>query len=161
LGLDQTPLNSNAWLSGPIEADGHFFIRSNQTRVACGFELVQAIENRKGNNEKDIMLLLANFLGVNLKVISKQYCLGKNQYRVKTNSLDSNLILSSYLQKYPLFSSKYLNYQDFVEASTLIKNKEHKGSQGKEIIYSIKNNMNTNRTLFVWDHLQDFYNLYE
>jgi hypothetical protein len=34
------------------------------------------------------------------------------QYRVRTVTLSSNIKLENYLNKYPLFSSKYLNYID-------------------------------------------------
>jgi hypothetical protein len=37
------------------------------------------------------------------------------QYRVRTISLASNIKLESYLNKYPLFSSKYLNSLDWLK----------------------------------------------
>jgi len=159
--LDITPLNSNSWLSGFIDSDGHFFVRLNKNSVSCGFELVQAIEDKNGNDKKEIMIKLAEFLNVQLKHVRKNYCKGKNQYAVRSNSLESNLILSSYLHVFPLFSSKFLNFQDFYKVLIMIKNKEHKSSIGKEHINNIKNHMNSKRTFFSWDHLQQFYNLYK
>jgi len=171
--LDQTPLNINSWLSGFIDSDGHFFVRLNKNSVSCGFELVQAavrfsskttrraIEDKNGNDKKEIMIKLAEFLNVQLKHVSKNYCKGKNQYAVRLNSLESNLILSSYLHIFPLFSSKFLNFQDYYKVLIMIKNKEHKSSIGKEHINNIKNHMNSKRTFFSWDHLQQFYNLYK
>jgi hypothetical protein len=107
------------------------------------------------------MLHFASFLNVPLKVVNKNYCQGQNQYAVKSNSLESNLILSSYLHEFPLFSSKFLNFQDFFQVLMFIKNKVHNVPSNKELIHTIKKNMNSNRTLFVWDHLQHFYNLYK
>lgn len=161
LGLDNTPLNTNAWLAGFIDSDGHFYVRLNKTSIHCGFELVQAIKDKNGNSKKDIMIKLANFLNVQLKQVNKEYFHGKKQYAVKANTLQANLIISSYLHEYPLFSSKYLNFQDYFKVLTLIRNKEHTTSFGKERIACIKKNMNKNRTFFVWDHLQNFYNLYK
>jgi hypothetical protein len=157
--LDLSPLNSNAWLSGFIDADGHFFVRLNKKSVTCGFELVQAIEDKKGNNKKEIMFKLAEFLNTELKLVNKDYCNNQNQYCIRLTSLECNLILSSYLHMFPLFSSKLLNFQDYYTVLMMIKNKEHKTSMGQELINKIKNNMNTKRTIFVWDHLQSFYNM--
>lgn len=151
--LDQTALNTNAWLSGFIDADGHFFVRLNKKSVKCGFELVQSIEDTKGNNKKDIMIKLAEFLNVQLNNCKK--------YRVRIFALQSNLKLCSYLHEYPLFSSKFLNFQDYYKVLKLIEKKQHKSSIGKELINQIKNNMNSKRTVFVWDNLQNFYNIYK
>jgi hypothetical protein len=101
------------------------------------------------------MVKLASFLNVNLllRLVNKKYCNGlrskKNQYAVKSTSLESNLTLCSYLQEHPLFSSKYLNYQDFYKALMVIKNKEHKGTLGRERIDDVRANMNNNRSLFI------------
>lgn len=155
--LNRSPLDSNAWLSGFIDADGHFFVRLNKERVSCGFELVQAILDKKNNNKKEIMENLAQFLKVKVNIVSKGYCQANNQYKVKTTSLISNLILSEYLHKYPLFSSKFLNFQDFYKVLLLIQNQKHKTENEKDLILSIKNKMNNNRTEFIWNHLHNFY----
>ena len=36
---------------------------------------------------------------------------------------------------------------------------EHKSKIGIDKIIQIKSSMNDKRTIFIWDHLQDFYNL--
>jgi DNA-binding transcriptional regulator YhcF (GntR family) len=118
---------------------------------------VQAISDKKGNDKKDIMLRLATFANVNLNTASKAYVQSKSQYVVKTNTLASNFIISNYLNIYPLFSSKFNNFQDFYKVLLLIKNKEHLNEKGKDLIFNIKNKMNNRRTEFVWDHLQKFY----
>jgi hypothetical protein len=107
------------------------------------------------------MSLLAEFLETKLKERSKAYCNGQNQYIVNISKLEPNLILCSYLQKFPLFSSKFLNFQDYYHVLTLIKEKKHKTESGILIINEIKNNLNNKRTGFVWDHLQNMYNLYK
>nr|YP_203335.1 orf355 [Zancudomyces culisetae]AAW49502.1 orf355 [Zancudomyces culisetae] len=159
--LNQTPFYSNSWLSGFIDADGHFNVSLNKNSVSCRFELVQAIEDKRGNDKKDIMIKLAEYLNKQLKIISKSYCNSKDQYNINITNLESNLIISNYLLKYPLFSSKFLNFKDYYKVLILIKNKEHKSLIAKEQIYSIKNQMNNKRTIFTWDHLQNFYNLYK
>jgi hypothetical protein len=153
--LNSDSLSDNSWFSGFIDADGHFFVRLNKLQLKVGFEIVQAIRDKKGNNKKEIMEEISKFLKVNLKIINKGYSKGLDQYLIRFSNLNSNLILIDYLEKYPLFSSKYLNYLDSKFVINLIKNKKHKESLG--LINNIKNNMNNKRTVFVWDHLKNFY----
>lgn len=122
--LDKTPLSSSSWLSGFIDSDGHFCVRLSNNSVSCGFELVQASTSNKGYNKKQIMHLLAEFLQTELKEKSKSYCNSKTQYVVFTSKLECNKILFSYLSNYPLFSSKFLNGQDFFRVMKLIEEKK-------------------------------------
>jgi hypothetical protein len=158
--INHESLSKNSWLSGFIDADGYFFVRSNKVKVSCGFEIVQAIKDKKGKSKKEIMEQISNFFKVNLKIVNKERPLagkGLDQYLIRFSNLNTNLILIDYLEKYPLFSSKYLNYLDFKTVINLIKNKTHK--ENNLFILNLKNNMNNKRTVFVWDHLQNFYKL--
>jgi hypothetical protein len=71
------------------------------------------------------------------------------------------LILINYLNKYPLFSSKYLNYRDWVKVLKYFETKEHTKSESIKEIVNIKLNMNDKRKEFNWDHLQNFYDLHK
>jgi hypothetical protein len=55
------------------------------------------------------MIKLSNLLKVNIKIERKKKY---PNYIVKTNKLENNYLLVEYLNQYPLFSSKYLNYKD-------------------------------------------------
>jgi len=111
---------------------------------------VQAISDKKGNDKKDIMLRLAKFANVNLNTTSKASVQSKSQYVVKTSTLASNFIISNYLNSYPLFSSKFNNFQDFYKVLFLIKNKDHLTEKGKDFIFNIKNSMNKNNCFFIF-----------
>lgn len=66
----------------------------------------------------------------------------------------------NYFNKFPLFSSKYLDFLSWAEAQKLITNKLHltkNGPEGLDRIKSLKNTMNNNRSVFSWEHLNDFY----
>lgn len=157
LELDNSSLNQNPWLSGFIDADGHFFVHLRKNNVSCGFEIVQAISDYNNRSKEGLMRELAKFLKRDQKEKSKNYCNGKNQFHIKLNSLASNLLLSDYLENWPLFSTKFQNYQDYSKVLKLIKLKEHNTIDNKEFIKNLSENMNNNRTVFNWDHLQNFY----
>ena len=65
----------------------------------------------------------------------------------------------NYLVKYPLFGSKYLEYRDWVKIVELFNKGSFNHMLNMGYVKDIKHEMNDNRTNFVWDHLQNFYNL--
>jgi len=69
------------------------------------------------------------------------------------------LLVIYYLTKYPLFGAKFLDFQDWVKVVNLFQagRMNHKSNLAE--VKLIKSQMNDNRTVFVWDHLQNFYNL--
>lgn len=162
--LDLTPLNSNAWLSGFIEADGHFSVRVSTDkknilkRIACSLEITQSqrIIDLDGNNNFNVLSLIGDFL---LCMVKETKSKSKNpQHRIRTTSLVGNIVLKNYLIKYPLFSSKYLDSKDWMEVLNYFENKEHKKKYNE--IIQIKSSMNDRRTFFHWNHLKNFYNLH-
>jgi len=58
---------------------------------------------------------------------------------------DIYLKIIPFLEKYPLQSVKKLNFEDWVKASKIIMNKEHKTLEGLNAIQTLKDNMNRNR----------------
>ena len=99
----------NAWLSGFIEADGHFSLRSTESgkypRVECKFELSQ---RQKDHNKRDNLFLLKEIalsLGSLVKPIKNDS--DNPQYRVRTTNLKGNLAVVNYLTKYPLFGKSF------------------------------------------------------
>jgi hypothetical protein len=161
--LDNSSLISNAWLSGFIEASGLFGVRasmeSRYPRLACNFELSQRQNDHNGRNNLTFLEEIAMVFKSSVKSIRMDQ--SKPQYRVRTTSLKGNLALENYLTEYPLFGTKYLDYKDWVTVLNLFKSGEHKSKPGKDLIISVKSNMNDYRTIFIWDHLQNFYNLGE
>lgn len=109
---DFPPVLDSAWLSGFIEANGHFSLRYTEQaeyplRVECKFELTQA---QKSGNCMPFMETIALAFTTKLKGIREDR--EHPQYRLRTRSLASNRIVISYLSKFPLFSSKFLDFQD-------------------------------------------------
>ncbi len=156
LPLDSSPLNSNAWLAGFIDADGHFAIKgftSNpNTYLAIHFQLGQRKTDKSGESLEELMLKIAEFLLVKLskRVFSEKF----HQFVINTSNHVSNKILIDYLNTYPLLSSKYLDFKDWETANNIYINKLHKDPVQFEKIRNIKANMNNNRTYFFWAHLE-------
>jgi len=158
--LDSSTVDSNSWLAGFIDANGHFSVRtsllSKYSKIECKFELSQ---RQIDHNKEDNFLFLnviAEFLNTTVKSI--RITKPKPEYRVRTVNLKGNLNLINYLNKYPLFSSKYLNYKDWIKVLKYFELKKH--TKSIEEIINIKLNMNDKRKEFNWDHLHNFYDLH-
>jgi len=159
--LNENPLDSNAWLSGYIEAEGQFSVRttisSKNPKVECKFELSQRQIDHKGNNNLDFLEIIAKFLLSSVKAIRvKKF---KSKYRIRTTSLNGNLILENYLNRFPLFGSKYLDYKDWIKVLDKFKSGQFKHKSNIEEIFLMNSCLNETRTFFTWDHLNKIYNL--
>jgi len=165
--LNNNSLLDNSWLSGFIEADGQFNVRNTNTinsgytksKVECKFEFSHRQNDHRGNNNLFFLEEIAKILITSVKSIKMNTL--NPQYRVRTTSLIGNIALENYLTAYPLFGSKYLDCIDWLKVLNLFKNGEHKNKTGIDKLNYIKLNMNDNRTIFIWNHLQNFYKLDE
>lgn len=159
--LNTSSLISNSWLSGFIEAEGHLSVRtsmgSKYPKLECKFELSQRQNDHNGRNNFYFLEKIASYFFTLVKSIRIQT--PNPQYRIRTTNLKGNIVLEDYFNKYPLFGTKYLDYIDWLEVLKIFKKGEHTNKSSIEKIISIKANMNEKRTIFIWDHLQNFYNL--
>ncbi len=165
--IEKKPINleniiNTSWLSGFIDADGHFSVRTSLTgkysKIECKFELTQRQIDHNGYNNLEFLMKLEKLLISKVKSIRTN---SKNpEYRIRTTNLEGNYNLVSYLNEYPLFSSKYLNYLDWFQVLEYFKEKKHTKIEYLLEIIKIKSKMNNKRTEFKWDHLNNFYNLH-
>jgi len=169
LPLDTSSIDSNAWLAGFIDTDGHFSIKltgeyaSNDNvtrgRVRCLFSINQSELNRvKRESNVPFMTQLANFFQVNLNYKVANSSLFKEPAKTIVFFAQSDrkhYIITTYLTKFPLMSTKYLNYLSFFKGLNYL----GKRLTEQEIldIRAIKSSMNNSRTYYNWDHLNDFY----
>lgn len=151
--LDTSPLQNNSWLAGFIEADGSFQVRtsltSKQVRLGLSFELSAARTTKHGYSTLGVMELIASFLGVSVNLIreDRKY----PQYRLRTSMVSTNKILQDYLEKFPLYGSKFLDYKDWAEILYYFETNTH--WKNVEQISKIKSQMNQYRTVFRLNHL--------
>jgi LAGLIDADG endonuclease len=73
---------------------------------------------------------------------------------IEVKSLSKLQYLINYLNEYPLFTSKRNDYNDWLIVYDNIINNKYFSESDKFNIKKIKNNMNTKRKIFNWDHLE-------
>jgi hypothetical protein len=167
--LDNSSFDTNAWLSGFTDADGNFSLymtpRKNCFRVQMSFriELKQVhskhvLDSFGGISYFGVCSKLASFFGVNLysrtrELFDKQ----SHMFLVVAHSISSHSIVCNYFDKFPLFSSKQSNYQDWRLVYMLVRQKQHLSQDGMSKCFEIKNRFNTKRNHFCWKHLNMFY----
>lgn len=164
LPLCDSSLLSDAWLSGFIDADGSFSVQyikkenGKKRKISCRLRVEQRMIDPSSNNSyfyilnKIARLLLCNLL------TRKQPVTGNTYYTLTASSLESLKVIIYYFNKYPLYSSKYLDYKYWEVVAKLRLNNEHYTEYGISKVELAKNSMNNSRTYFNWDHLKNLPN---
>jgi hypothetical protein len=100
------------------------------------------------------------FLGTLSEIyLSKVDRSGKhNFYRAKSTSKLGEIEVIKYFNKFPLFSSKYLDFY-LGKHNLIVQNAHHKKYvlEGVNKITKLKNSINNNRSEYSWLHLNQFY----
>lgn len=156
---DASNILSNAWLAGFIDADGSFDIRVSlvnngalKDRVAARLRVEQRmLDPQTQTSYSDIMSSIATSLGVSLKTVVRRH---GEYYQISATSAKTRMIIASYFAQYPLFSSKHLNYLDWLTCHKLIESKLHTTAEGKQEALRLQEGMNSTRTYYNWDHLE-------
>jgi len=160
LPLKKSNLYSDSWLSGFIDSDGSFSVLHTKTengakkrKITCRLRIEQRIlDPITGEDYSQVLTDIANFLNCSL-LTRKQKSTGNEYYTLTASSKISLEILKDYLDKYPLFSSKYLDYKDWKEIVILILDNKHYTEEGLIKTDSVRSSMNRQRTYFDWTHL--------
>jgi hypothetical protein len=160
-GLDYSEVLSNSWLAGFTDGDGNFNViitkkKGNNYIIQTQFRIeLRQTYHRFGNYGTtywDILSIIANLLGVN--VYNRSKILNDTiiyQYLIKSSTIRSIKFTRYYFDKYPLLSSKYLDYLCWCKIVDLSAKKPLTPAIIKEC-EKIKLKMNTNRKEFNWDH---------
>lgn len=158
--VDCSDLLSNAWLSGFIEADGSFDIRVSQTSTGSIKNRVSArlrLEQRQFDpvslvSYSDIMSSIAEVFGTSLNTSTHNFQV--QYFLIAASSAKARAIICNYFIMYPLFSSKRLNFQDWLVCHNLIVTNKHTSPEGRDTALKLKAGMNNKRTYLSWDHLE-------
>jgi hypothetical protein len=164
--LDPTPIETNGWLAGYTDAGGNFSINinkrtnKNSTRVQLYYRLEINQNYHKLDLERNkvsffpIISKIGLFLGVT--VYSRSRIIKDKSYysfTVMSSNKSSNSIVSDYFNKYPLLSSKFLDFKDWAFIFKLQNTNKLTTSYLDKAI-KIRSDFNQTRTTFVWDHLK-------
>ena len=153
--LCQKPIGKTGWLSGFLEHHGSFQLRytpKTSTRIerfGCSLELTQS-------HSQLIMREIGEFLN-SVPKIQNRKDRRNSLLRLRTSTVESNLILINYLTNFPLYSSKLFEFEDWKEGARLFEQKNHRTIRGRERLLELKNRMNKRRVDFRWSHLKGFY----
>lgn len=162
LNEDITPIGLNSWLSGMSDADSNFNVilskkKKNNFRIQTQWRLEFSQRTYHGKDQLYWGLIISKFLETSLYARGRE-TKGKiySSFIISAFNLESKNILINYLNKYPLRSSKILDYKDWLKCIEFENSfKNDKKRLLKEIQY-IKSQMNNKREQFNWDHLNTF-----
>ena len=104
-----------------------------------------------------IMSKLANYLNSN--VLSRSRIIGEKQYYSFILMAHSQISLNKtieYFSRFPLLSSKYLDYKSWAYVLELQKTNSRTTSYLNEAL-NIRKDYNATRTTYNWDHLKNCY----
>lgn len=168
--IDNSPLSSNSWLAGFLDADCGFkirftdklkepitgkIIRKDRSEVRIVLEQRQ-FHPKTNESYKMIMEKIALFFTINDQSVKLRttYHNGLKEYWcIEVTSLSKLDILIKYLSNHPLLTSKSLDYKDWLLVYNMMLKNEHLTVIGKEKIKLLKAGINKNRTKFDWSHL--------
>ncbi len=168
LTCDTSPIFKNSWLAGFIDADGNFNViiaerkNTNNVRIQAQFRLeLRQFYHRSAiglsTSYFDILSIISHYLGVNVYNRARLLNGTKTyQFIIVAGSKKSQKLLSSYLDKYPLYSSKYNDYKDWCKIIEINNSNSDKTKLEKiKLAKIIKSGMNSKRTIFSFKHQPD------
>lgn len=172
LPINNSPILSNAWLAGFSDGDSTFQISLSKEEpntvslnpyycLEVAEFYIKHQEEAFINHQSNSLYMqpLADALNVKLERVERVSSL-----RVRASRVDNTKLLIDYFTQYPLFSTKYINYLDWVKVIAL-RNKAKSIGDPLYTIYEevlgIKNNYNSKRdpNTYTWHHLDNFYKL--
>ncbi len=154
--LDLSPMGSNSWLSGMSDADSNFNIiltdRGNSYRVQRQWRLEISQKTYIGSDQYNWAQLTSAFINTNLLSRHRHLFAEKklySSYIIVAHNQESLKIIEDYFSTYPLYSSKFLDFNDWKKCGL----NTEKNKENYDRVVFIKSGMNNKRTHFNWDHI--------
>jgi hypothetical protein len=183
-GHDNSDLFTNSWLAGFSDCDSNFLITFNLNEsIAKNIQLTFRISQKQDyqrnistdnsetlkdqDQEKSYLPILTSIAtALNSKVTSfernriyakRKYFYIEKGYLVTAKSLNSRLEVINYFTKFPLLSSKHMDYLNWYKAHEIVKSKKYRTIEGTTELIKLKSSMNSLRTEFNWKFLEQVF----
>lgn len=127
-------LNSE-WMAGFCTGESNFFITVQKSKTKSG--LAASLRFSVAQHSRDLLLLesFVDFFGCGCTANYKNRLIC--EYIVTKIDHITEFIIP-FFEKHPILGSKNVNYLDFKDASTIIKNKDHLNQEGLEKVLQLK-----------------------
>jgi hypothetical protein len=167
LPLDESPLQSNSWLSGILDADGGFYFNflMNKNDLPISLQFYLRLSQRQyyhrdsfvGKSYIYIMNKFANFISVPLRTINRIKKSGYTElaFEVRSGSYLSKYIILSYLTQYPLLSYKFIHIPIQISLFKLANAKLYHSIEGLKFLKINKEKISNYISSEHWNHLND------
>lgn len=120
---------------------------AGKDRVSARIRLEQRMTDPNTNESyNNIMDSIAKALGVRLSLSTHNA--GVQYYFISASSVSARAAIASYFSSFSLFSSKRLNYLDWLICHNMIVNGQHMTDHGRSEAMQLKSGMNSKRTYF-------------
>jgi len=162
LPLNNGDLHKDGWLSGFIDSDGSFSVQytklennAKKRKISCRLRIEQRmIYPITKESYFDVLTDISNFILCNL-TIRNQKSTGNKYYTLSGSSKISLSLIINYLENYPLYTSKYLDYKDWKSIAELVIDSKQYAEESINKTNLIKSRMNRQRTSYDWNHLHN------
>nr|YP_007507052.1 endonuclease-like protein [Ceratocystis cacaofunesta]YP_009704191.1 endonuclease-like protein [Ceratocystis fimbriata]YP_009710343.1 endonuclease-like protein [Ceratocystis albifundus]AFO38107.1 endonuclease-like protein [Ceratocystis cacaofunesta]QEN73754.1 endonuclease-like protein [Ceratocystis fimbriata]QFX74845.1 endonuclease-like protein [Ceratocystis albifundus] len=126
------------WMAGFCTGESNFFITVQKSKTKSG--LAVSLRFSVAQHSRDLLLLesFVDFFGCGYTVNYKNRLICEY---IVTKIDDITEVIIPFFEEHNILGSKYINYLDFKDASTIIKNKDHLNQEGLEKILQLKNKM--------------------
>lgn len=144
INLDFTkPLNNldPYWVTGITDAEGSFIIATPNSTSAIGKKVSLRFSLTQKAHSVGILYGLKNYFDCGQVIPSSRGCM---RFVVQKKE-DILTKIIPHFEKYPLHTSKALNFNSFKKAAEIVVNGGHLNSNGLNQILSLKTGMNKNR----------------
>jgi len=132
-------------VTGYFDGEGCFNISVYlNPKMNTGFSVTFSAEFKQHSNSENLLYSLKSFFDNKGSISYSNKTKTVLRYKISNINDIVNFIIPHF-DKYPLITSKQLNYLDFKKAILLINSKKHLTEEGMSEIIKITKNMNTNR----------------
>lgn len=143
ISLNFNNVDDKFWVVGFVSGEGCFFVKTSKSKThKLGVSVALAFLVSQNLRDYHLLEELQNFFGCGTLTITESSNIGTFNVRNTSYVLDK---IIPFFEEYPVLGVKHKDFEDFKEASLLIKSKLHLTQEGLDKIILIKSRMNFKR----------------